>query len=198
MNLPLIFQNPPNTCWEGVKGPPKGNLREVFRGPNTYSQNICQTSALQHRFHVERHNLSFARCSPSWRALPGFCRVKPGSFRSTEEIPRFKQIPWRIHGTDIFTYMNGWFFVVNVCRYTMTINGSDENGTWMNMDTCMLHDYPKFSKDCNFLLLWSIQKERSGKSFWNRERIIICLLSLKVNSWRFLGGIYKDIYRGSM
>ena len=63
--------------------PQRAEPQEVFGGPNTYSQNIWKTSALQHRFRVERHNLSFARCSPSWCALPRFCRVKPGSFRST-------------------------------------------------------------------------------------------------------------------
>ena len=28
------------------------------------------------------------------------------------------QVSHRIHGTGIFTYMNGWFFMTNVSKYT--------------------------------------------------------------------------------
>ena len=33
-NITLVSQNPPNTLWGSVVGPPKG-IQEVFRGANT-------------------------------------------------------------------------------------------------------------------------------------------------------------------
>ena len=60
----------------------------------------------------------------SWDYLrPTLKSVKdlPGK-KVGHSIPPSRQFSHRIHGTGIFTYMHGWFFMVNVGKYT--IHGS--------------------------------------------------------------------------
>ena len=175
VNLPLIFQNPPNIFWEGVWTPKRPNLREVFGGPNTYSQNIWKTSALQRRFHVERHNLSFARCSPSWCALPRFCRVKPGSKEHRSEIPRLNKSRDGSMGGDWYIYLHEWMIFRGKCMYTYCIHMNIYyDHKWIRREWNMnehgyLHAsgfwYPKFSKDC--ICFAALEHPKGvGKAFW--------------------------------
>ena len=35
---------------------------------------------------------------------------EPPTFRIPKLVTRIMTFPWRIHGTDIFTHMKGWFY----------------------------------------------------------------------------------------
>ena len=48
---------------------------------------------------------------------------------STQKVTQKKTTTGRIHGTGIFTYMNGWFFMVNVGKHTVPY--MDPMGNWV-------------------------------------------------------------------
>ena len=59
----LVFQNPPNTLWVGVWNPERPS-QEVFVGPNTYSQGIWKTKAIEqywNMIHLVRDNVESIR-----------------------------------------------------------------------------------------------------------------------------------------